>query len=457
MNLKNQPIRYAFANARLAQIANEVGALAPRLFTPINHQDEKTAWLDRAAKGDFTAPEFIYDHDLLVYARALGREFTEMALVHSELSIEYALSCAVPDTNRELLSYVLLLLDERLRSISALFAKADRLWNLCIHSDMQPKIVRRDLNRYEAPLPTDDELARWWSEAECWQPDQQPQGGMFSGGVQRGLKRVELDAAEIVKVFDHVLWQQGYISPLQQRQWRAEVSDAVSAITVSGEQAKILVPPTRKLNAVKLASLIAHEISGHVRARLNAEHLFMQILTDAYGEQTPLLDFVPLLAKSPDESLNEGAAKLNEVTLLGTSKVPAPFYGLAIDLAFRRDADFARVAQQIFELRRAAGVKKSTALNTAWTTAYRVFRAGGTTKDVCYKRGFELLAPLKLGNPELADTLSNYATLAMHEVLELRDRGAALDGIGPEVGRTVFQPSNAAAYWLQSQVARLID
>ena len=82
MNLKNQPIRYAFANARLAQIANEVGALAPRLFTPINHQDEKTAWLDRAAKGDFTAPEFIYDHDLLAYARALGRELTEMALVH---------------------------------------------------------------------------------------------------------------------------------------------------------------------------------------------------------------------------------------------------------------------------------------------------------------------------------------------------------------------------------------
>ena len=451
MYLNTQPTKnYAFAIERMASLAQTANSLYYQIITPVNYHAEKEAWLRSAQAGKFTQPQFCYDQALLTHVSHLEEEFCEHFLLYSEIGKEESLQAAnLEQVSQGVLTQVLLLLDRRLRALSRNVFQRATFVSALPAEPSEPQVSVQALQMSEVSLPTPAELDVWRLEAQCWQP----QCSLSNCDQNRLLwaNKRKLSAEQAVEVFNEIFRTQHYCNVARQP-WRAEVSSRVSAVTVIGEQARLQVPTQRTFTAAEVAKLIAHEIEGHVRARINTEALFARILRQAYGEWSPFLGFVPLLAKSPDETLNEGVAKFNEVRLLGEQKTPAPFYGLAIDLAFRQHASFSEVAHEIYSLRRLAGANITTATRTAWNAAYRVFRGGGVIKDVCYKRGYNLVAPIMVGNPEMGALLADYATLSLGEILELQRAGLALKEHWPE-----HRHLQCANYWLQSQLSQLLD
>lgn len=421
------PAAVAEVIAALAQTVQEAEACASGLMMPSNYRQQKFIWQQHALAGDFSAPVFTYDREQIEELQILNLAFLDQCVAYSQFSKEELLQAARPGTDQELLLWLWRLLDKRLRELSRrIFQRADYLAAMPTELT-EPTVSPQALAMCAVELPTDAELARWRLEAERWQPQRSLIGQPQWVGSD-SLRRVRVEASELVDTFNAAFEHLQLRSPGTGRLWSAELSGRVTAVTVEGERARILVPVAYSTNALHVGRLIAHEIEGHATARVNTEGLFRFLLRSAYGD-SPLLELVPLLAKSPDESLNEAAAKLSEVRLLGVRYAPAPFYALAADWAFRQRCGFATVAKRIYDLRREAGVAPQIAVDAAWRVAYRTFRGGGDTKNTCYKRGYDFLAALAVGNPELTQDMLNYATLSFAEIGELRRLCGDLDPV----------------------------
>lgn len=458
------PAAAAEVIAALAQTVQEAEAGAVGLMTPSNYGQQKFIWQQHALAGDFSAPVFVYDREQIEELQILNLTFLDQCVAYSQFSKEELLQAARPGTDQELLLWLWRLLDKRLRELSRrIFQRADYLAAMPAEP-AEPMVSPQALAMCAVELPTDAELARWRLEAERWQSQRSLIGKPQWAGAD-SLRQVRVEASELVDTFNATFEHLQLRSPSTGRLWSAELSGRVTAVTVEGEQARILVPVAYSTNALHVGRLIAHEIEGHAAARVNTEGLFRFLLRSAYGN-SPLLELVSLLAKSPDESLNEAAAKLSEVRLLGVQYTPAPFYALAADWAFRQRCSFATVAKRIYDLRREAGVSLEVAVDAAWRVAYRTFRGGGDTKNTCYKRGYDFLAALAVGNPELAQDMLNYATLSFTELGELRRLYGDLDPVVAMTRQTkqdadvMLAPVSGpleAEYWLRDQFEQLCE
>ncbi len=136
----------------------------------------------------------------------------------------------------------------------------------------------------------------------------------------------------------------------------------------------------------QVLSLLAHEVSAHVRQSAN-------------GWQ--LLGFGGGIMKTDNETLYEGLAKANdeefEIAGFGTASEPLPYAILGLDI-IAQGGDFGAVFQDNFnrrlELNPKADQRKTAGL--AYTTTQRLFRGcAGFTKDMAYLYGHTMVKQLR--------------------------------------------------------------
>ena len=234
----------------------------------------------------------------------------------------------------------------------------------------------------------------------------------FSENEQKQLKSQKFNAAAIEKWFTAAL--DYYDIP----NWNIEIGEQFSAIDVrtknSSGQPTIAIPAKRTVNGLKLLELIGHEIESHLRSVENARSLFLEHV----GSSSPLAPLALIFAKSDDELLDEGQAKLSDVRINGLEAIPTVFYSIAIDQA-RRGHSFSDVAETIFGLCvDKAGDSHTTAASRSWTYTYRIFRGATDTsatkgyyfpKDYVYLAGYNTA---KIVNP----TYLEFASVGLSEL-----------------------------------------
>lgn len=244
----------------------------------------------------------------------------------------------------------------------------------------------------------------------------------FSPEKCEQLKAITYDAAGIQREFQRVIDAYGITG------WDVVIDNGASAIDVRNKTSygnpQIVIPKSRKVDGLKLAELIGHELECHLRDSVNAESLFAERLNG-----TPLEPLIPLLAKSDDELFYEGHAKLSDVAIKGESALPYPYYTIAIDAALRGNS-FAYIGELIYDLRREAGQSHKTAIKGAWTATYRAMRGAvdtlegyAYTKDYAYWTGYEVACKVAQQAPYLLD----YATLTLDELRLLEKAGFDLE------------------------------
>ncbi|HAI74027.1 MAG TPA: hypothetical protein DCS28_03420 [Candidatus Moranbacteria bacterium] len=216
------------------------------------------------------------------------------------------------------------------------------------------------------------------------------------------LSKVEVDdkseytAEEIKTAFESAL------EAHKLKNWEViiEKEGKIKAINVNQEKKKVFIPEKRKLKALELQTLIAHEIETHVLRRENGERSKLKILglgLDRYlkGE--------------------EGIATYKEQTIKGAEEFSGLDGHLAISLAAGLDGK-KRNFRQVFEIlkdyflitsKKEGAEVLSFAQISAWNRCVRTFR--GTTcqtpgacltRDIVYREGNIGIWDVAKSNPE---------------------------------------------------------
>lgn len=417
------------------------GLNALTIIIPTNYDAERERMIAEAIEkgGHFSEPHFEYDEKKMatIAARRPGfYETREPLRVYRDLR-----KSSFPEGN-DLKSWIIDLAWERLAyTDNSIFGRAEFLNNLIENGKAAvPFINFGSFNRFsegEGALPSNEELREITGKSRYWE------SGAFGQNAKHltideleALKSRRFNAGEIRNVFQQALNANNIIG------WTVEVSSDVSSITVIGEWREILIPPKRNVKGTEMAKLIAHEIEGHVRGRCNAESMMISLLNEEYGNSNkcPLYPFVPLLSKSPNELINEGAAKIAEVDLIGEKSLPTPFYCVALYYAIQRKYSFVETLRAIFDIRSASSKKPENAASTAWLSAYRVFRGGGMSKDKSYYLGYKKLRSIEALNPVAFKRYVDYATLSDSEI-------DALMKFGVDFDRPPYPQKHFAAEW----------
>ncbi len=183
---------------------------------------------------------------------------------------------------------------------------------------------------------------------------------------------------------------------------RAEVRPDVNGVMVSGET--LLIGPETVVQRQRAAALLHHEVGTHLVTQVNGSVQPIKVLG------TGLAGY--------DET-QEGLAVLGEVACGGLT--PFRLRQLAARvLTVHRLVDGASFAEAHHAL-----VEAGTPPGSAFTTAMRVYRSGGATKDAIYLRGVvDLLAHLADdGNLDLL-WRGKFSLQDLPLIAELADRGA---------------------------------
>ena len=382
-------------------LAGAAMALNPvELITPVNLSHEKAVWTCMDEGEPFINPEFKYDEPNLSLAVANGEIvriaadtlrrvcYPESAMDNAILEIlEHRVHDALCTAN--MAASILLRTNAAGDYAQQIYGRPDKLQVLNAYSIAQaPNKAASD-----APL--------------C-----------FSAEKRAELAAKTYDAYGIQREFQRVINVYGF------KNWDVIIDNSASAIDVRNKTSygnpQVVIPKDRKVDGLKLAELIGHELECHLRDSVNAEAIFAEHL-----EETPLRPLMPLLAKSDNELFYEGHAKLSDVAINGEKALPHPYYIIAADAALRGNS-FADIGELIYRLRRDVGQSHKTALSGAWTAAYRVMRGavdtlGGYayTKDFAYWVGYE--SAWRVAN--IAPHLLDYATLTLDELHLLENAG----------------------------------
>lgn len=389
-----------FAKEPAKVLARAAMALNPvELITPTNLSDEKEIWTNAEEGEPFLNPEFKYDEFKLSQAAAQG----EILRIAAD-TLRYACQ---PETDID--NAILEILEHRIHdALCTANMAASILLGSNAAGDYAQKIYGAPdklqvLACYRAAKAHNDSAGAppYFSPEKCEQ-----------------LEAITYDAAGIQREFQRVIDAYGITG------WDVVIDNGASAIDVRNKTSygspQIVIPKSRKVDGLKLAELIGHELECHLRGSVNAEALFAEHLNG-----TPLEPLIPLLAKSDDELFYEGHAKLSDVAIKGESALPHPYYIIAIDAALRGNS-FADIGELIYGLRREAGQSHKAAMKGAWTAAYRAMRGavdtlGGYayTKDYAYWTGYEVAYRIE----QQAPYLLNYATLTLSELRLLEKAG----------------------------------
>ncbi len=394
LNQNNFVSESAKVLARAAMALNPV-----ELITPVNQAHEKELWMTTEEGGPFINPQFQYDEFNLSQAAAKG-EIVRIAA-------DALRSACYPESPMD--DAILEILNHRVHdALCAANMAASILLGSNSGGEYAQQIYGRPdklqvLNCYRAATSTSDSK----DDSSC-----------FSEEKRHELLARSYDAFGIQREFQRIADIYGF------RNWDIIIDNSASAIDVRNKTSygnpQVVIPKSRKVNGLKLAELIGHELECHLRDSINAEALFAEHLAS-----TPLEPLIPLLAKSDDELFYEGHAKLSDVAVNGESVSPHPYYVIAIDAALRNQS-FADIGELIYKLRRNADQSHQTALNGAWTAAYRAMRGavdthGGYayTKDSAYWFGYETATHIAQSAPYLLD----FATLTLDELRLLERAG----------------------------------
>lgn len=341
------------------------------MVTPINLTEAKENWITEAENGHFGNPVFVYDSNLL---SKIANKLATLDEVRKEIV------WLKPQNEAEgfLRRHYTRVIDDA--SLTARMARTMR------HKD-DKSLRTLVLCKYGKPgvlnLPI---------------PDARFGGIVFSEEQILKLKDVTLDASFIKEIFVWSMEQYG-VEP-----WPVEILKNCSSIDVrdknSSGRSVIAIPASRKVNGLKLAELVGHEIECHWRNSQN--------------------NMIIGCLKTDDEIIYEGVAKLKDMSFqmktTGKATMPSPYHIMAEDMALQGKS-FAEVARSIFDV--TGSVKK------AWTFTYRAFRgvtdtvnAAGYafTKDKAYLEG--MLYVEELVKAGLSPYL-NFAALGIADFGEL--------------------------------------
>ncbi|MET0523621.1 MAG: tyrosine/phenylalanine carboxypeptidase domain-containing protein [Acidimicrobiales bacterium] len=186
-----------------------------------------------------------------------------------------------------------------------------------------------------------------------------------------------------------------------------EVREGSTGVMVSNGD--VLIAPTCRVAASRIEALLHHEVGTHVVTHVNGAHQPLHVLADGLAGH--------------DET-QEGLAVLAEHLVGGLT--PARLR----QLAARVVAVHLMVEGVSFEEVYATLVRSGIPHLQAFTTAIRVFRAGGLTKDAVYLRGLlELIDHLSTGGDLDILLLGKMPLMAVPLVADLHRRGLLKDAL----------------------------
>ena len=409
------------------QAAKEIAEICSKLnpveiVTPTNLLSAKESWLAKTAhvgvntEKTFTNPHFEYNEALLSNITKMATPL-ERARMELDSNINLT-SCSIED------SVVFELLSQRIADAKLTIELAASI--LSKNDDNSKAILQKKYGRLNSSLVVAayDEV----NQKSPKRPFDLPR--IITGTEVTALKNKKFNAKEIAYYFGIALAEYGFDD------WSCEISDTASAIDVrdrgsSGSQ-KIIIPARRHVNGIELLKLIGHEIECHLRSSVNSQFLFKKLV----HEVSPLYPLIGLLAKSDDETLYEGAAKLSDVIIQGNltgrceDAAPTPLYTIAIDQACR-GSSFGETAEVICGLAsyRHDSADWDASIKKEWNITYRAYRGITDTdsksyyafpKDASYFAGY-LIAK------DMPKVFTDFSSLTFDNILLLQQAGIPLE------------------------------
>lgn len=387
--MKSTITNLSIAAKRFTKLREEVEKLTStinpiEIVTPINLQEVKVDWIDKARHGLIINPMFYYDKARLE------------AIIQSEYSLRTLLeklkeAGASNPTEEFYLGY----LEEAAYDAILTTKMAHAMLNQN-HSDLAGVVLEKYGKADPTIMQYADKLARTgFTKKTAIEPNDD----------LRKLREAKLDATFIAELFTWAMEQYETFSR-SATIWPVEILDNCSAIDVRDKNScsypLVAIPKTREVNGIKLAELIGHEIECHWRNSQNARLLNL-----------PKLD---------DETVYEGIAKMKDYRFnarYGTEvSTPIPYYILAQQHA-HDGASFAETASYLME-------EYDLKPEKAWIYTYRTFRGTGDTgnsthyaftKDRAYLEGF-LYVQQADANPQFRSFL-NFGTLSKNQLEKL--------------------------------------
>ena len=410
---------FSISNPSLVhEAASTIAYIACRLdpieiVTPKKLNEEKESWIFTTKKGWSCNPTFIYNTDLLSYIVGLKSKLMQaneqlMRNIKPQSPIDSAVHEIIKSRIRDAITSINMAL--------GILTKND--YKTTINTTVKYGRLNRDQKSRANIISTCGRYV-FGDFTPCF-PEEQ---------IAR-LKEITFDANAIRKQFQDAL------DYYKIEGWKIEIDASASSIDVHNKTApRIVIPVHQEVDGLKLIELIGHEIECHLRDSENAAQLFRDLLEN----DSPLAPLIPVLAKSDNEVLYEGYAKLSDVTIAGAKSLPHPFYTIAqIDAA--EGYSFSHVAHHIYELqldffgKENVNIKgedaENVAINSAWAATCSVFRGCTNTKNHCpyvfgkdyaYLAGFDIACKTK--HPEWL----NFASLSLTDLRRLHDAGARLN------------------------------
>ena len=393
------------AALQLACIAESIDVT--EMVTPVNRQEARKCWLKNANNNFFTEPEFRYNRHKLKAITQQSRAFISES--------RNVLDNCEPETDID--KAILDILHRRLENIHASIQLAEAISK---KDDATAASIIHD--KYGTP-PCESVIKAYQLGYDNEPDDRYIAPALYTLDERMMLRDCTVQAQDIQRYFQEALLLYGL------NDWRVDISDEVASITVraAGDdpEKRVIIPPDRTVDGLKLAELIGHEIETHVRTRENSMALFRSLIPPG----TPLSPLVPLLARTSSMTMSEGMAKLSDVAISGETALPQPYYIIAIDQALRSES-FGSVARTVAH---AISIKNDLThkqvLERAWQITYRVFRGISDTVNL-YGYAFTSDSSYFLGynyvHEKVAPSLYDYCNLAHCELQALQEAGVDL-------------------------------
>lgn len=392
----------SFKEAYVKELLQIAGRINPvEIVTPSNVGEAKKSWVESVKDFQlFIDPYFVYDRKKLLDVLSHGNKLQAIRNNFTS-SIE-------PENEVDQVVYDLLI-----KRIDQAIVTTEIAAGIYVCDDLRVSELCESI--YGTPSP---EQIRCCYDIAVGKESGSTALSRFSDDEQKKLEAMTFDARQIADWFEEAL-EYYCIGG-----WAIDTGSEYTSIDVRTKNLSgrpvICIPEDRVVNGLKLLELIGHEIESHLRSAENAHALFNKLL----GGKSPLAHLSVVLAKSDNELLDEGQAKLSDVSINGTAAIPAPYYTIAIDLAHRENS-FKEVAEQIFWLQVDKGATIEKAAKSSWTTTYRVFRGTTTpsakngyafTKDYIYFAGYNTAK-------EIDPKYLQYASLDTEEIKRLSALG----------------------------------
>lgn len=393
-------MKYAFTPNpdKIKQIAGIQASLnLVEMATPKNFKEEKDRWLTATKIGNYPNPTFFYDEERL---KTISGYSTLLSTARYQIE-----AGVTPEKESERVLKKILLHRFDGESLPITESGASML----LHDDR----ATCELNHQIYGHPSNTQVIKAYSIVKQDVPVVVRQS-RFTKKDQKRLEKMTFIDEQIAYWFEEVIALYGF------KGWTIDIGNQYTAIDVRDKNSTgkpmVVIPAGRKVNGLKLLELIGHEIECHLRGSENCKALVMQIL----GENSPLLPFVPIIAKSDNELFYEGVAKISDVSINGSASLPKPYATIACDCA-RRGSSFSETAKIIERCRLEMGENAEDARKGAWTTTYRIMRGCTNTavggynfsKDYIYMSGYDLAC-------QINENLHNFSSMTIDELNALQ-------------------------------------